>query len=339
MSEDPVGTVLGMVRGAWVTMLLRATAVLGICDLLDVPRPVTELAQRTGTDAPTLARMLRSLADLGLLERVGAEGYRTTPLGDCLREDHPSRTRDLVLMQATLPNLAAWHALEDAVRTGSGVYEQVNGVPSWEHLAQDPEAQRVFNAAMARRATGQVAAVRAAVDLSEVVTLVDVGGGRGAMLQGLLEAVPSLTGVVADQPAMAAEADAIFESAGLSARARGIPCDFFVSVPGGGDLYTISNVLHDWDDAEAVAILRTVRTAMPDHARLLAVEHVLDAPGRPADQLRDLHLVDLHMLVLFGARERTHAEYDALLAAAGFTPSRLAEPVTEWNVLEARPVG
>jgi hypothetical protein len=110
-------------------------------------------------------------------------------------------------------------------------------------------------------------------------------------------------------------------------------------VPGGGDLYTISNVLHDWDDAEAVAILRTVRTAMPDHARLLAVEHVLDAPGRPADQLRDLHLVDLHMLVLFGARERTHAEYDALLAAAGFTPSRLAEPVTEWNVLEARPVG
>jgi hypothetical protein len=109
-------------------------------------------------------------------------------------------------------------------------------------------------------------------------------------------------------------------------------------VPGGGDVYTISNVLHDWDDPEAVAILRTVRTAMPGHARLLVVEHVLDAPGRPAEQLRELHLVDLHMLVMFGARERTQEEYDDLLSEAGFTRSRLAEPVSEWNVLEARPL-
>src|SRR5262249_27576084 len=115
-------------------------------------------------------------------------------------------------------------------------------------------------------------------------------------------------------------------------------CDFFESVPGGGDVYTIANVLHDWDDDEALAILRTVRAAMPDHARLLVVEHVLDAPGRSFDALRDLHLVDLHMLVMFGARERTRAEYDALLTDAGFTTSRLAAPVSEWNVLEATPI-
>jgi hypothetical protein len=339
MNDDPVSSVLWMVRGAWVTMLLRATAVLGICDLLDESRTVSEVAARTATDAPTLARMLRSLTDLGLLERVGADRYCATLLGDCLREDHPSRVRDLVMMQATLPNLAAWHALDDAIRTGSGVYEQVNGASSWEHLARDPAAQRVFNAAMARRASGQVAAVRAAVDLSEVSILVDVGGGRGAMLTGLLEAEPSLRGIVADQPIVADEAQEAFATAGLGDRARAVSSDFFVSVPGEADVYTIANVLHDWGDADAVSILRTVRAAMPDHARLLVVEHVLDAPGRTPEELRDVHLVDLHMLVLFGARERSQAEYDELLSSAGFTASRLAEPVSEWNVLEARPSG
>jgi hypothetical protein len=112
-----------------------------------------------------------------------------------------------------------------------------------------------------------------------------------------------------------------------------------LSVPEGADVYTISNVLHDWDDGDSVAILGTVRRAMPAHARLLVVEHVLDAPGRSADQQRDVHLVDLHMLVMFGARERTKAEYDELLVAAGFTASVLADMGTDWNVLEARPAG
>jgi hypothetical protein len=136
---------------------------------------------------------------------------------------------------------------------------------------------------------------------------------------------------------MAAEADALFAARGLADRASGVPCDFFVSVPAGADVYTIANVLHDWDDDEAVAILRSVRAAMSSQGQLLVVEHVLDAPGRPADELRDLHLVDLHMLVMFGARERTKAEYDELLVRAGFTGSALADTRTEWNVLEARP--
>jgi CheY-like chemotaxis protein len=338
MGDDAVRSVLWMVRGAWTTMALRGACALGVFDVLDEPLALDEVAARTASHAPTLSRLLRILVDLGLLERVGSDGYRNTTLGSAARADHPSRVRDLVLMQATMPNLAAWGALDEAVRNGTGVYEQVNGLPLWEHLAQDPEAQRRFNASMARRASGQVTALLDATELADM-SLVDVGGGRGAMVLGLLEAVPSLTGTVADQPAVADEAEAIFASAGLGARAHGVPCDFFDSVPTGGDVYTISNVLHDWDDAEAVAILRTVRSAIPDHARLLVVEHILDAPGRSFEELRDLHLVDLHMLVMFGARERTQAEYDELLTAAGFTPSRLAEPVTEWNVLEARPAG
>ncbi len=339
MRDEPAGTVLWMIRGAWVTMAMRGAAALGLFDVLSVPRTLDEVADRTGSDPPTLSRLLRLLVDLGLVERVDPDTYRTTPAGDTLRDGHPSRMRDLLLMQATLPNLAAWGALDDAVRHGAGVFEQVNGKPMWALLADDPDTERRFNASMARRATGQVTALLAAADLTGVSTLVDVGGGRGAMLAGLLEAVPGLHGLVADRPAVADEATAALAAAGLGDRATGVPGDFFTSVPEGGDVYTISNVLHDWDDGDAVRILRTVRAAMPDHARLLVVEHVLDAPGRSAEELRDLHLVDLHMLVLFGARERTQAEYDDLLTESGFTPSRLAEPASEWNVLEARPAG
>ncbi len=339
MNDDPVRSVLWMARGAWITMELRAACELGVFDALDDPLTVDALAEVTHSDPPTLARLVRSLVDLGLLTVGDHAAYELTVLGATLREDHPSRLRDLVLMQATLPNLAAWGALDAAVRTGSGVFEKVNGMPSWEGLARDPEAQRRFNAAMARRAGAQVTAVLAATDLSDALTLLDVGGGRGAMLAGLLEALPSLKGVVADQPGVAAEAEAALAEAGLGDRASAVPCDFFTSVPEGGDVYTIANVLHDWDDAEAVAILRNVRAAMSHDARLLVVEHVLDAPGRSFEELRDIHLVDLHMLVLFGARERTQAEYDGLLTASGFTASRLADPVSEWNVLEARPVG
>jgi DNA-binding transcriptional ArsR family regulator len=337
MKDDPVRSVLWMVRGAWVTMAMRGACVIGVFDVLQGPLSVDEVAERTSADPPTVGRLLRLLVDLGLVEQVGDTTYRNTALGEVLRDGHPSRIGDLLLMQATIPNLAAWGALEEAMRTGSGVFEVVNGMSSWEQLAADPDAQRRFNAAMARRASGQVTALLAAIDFSEVSTLVDVGGGRGAMLTGLLEAVPSLHGTVADQPIVAAEAESAFAAAGLSERAGAVPSDFFASVPDGADVYTVSNVLHDWDDVEAVAILRTVRTAMAEHARLLVVEHVLDAPGRSFEELRDVHLVDLHMLVMFGGRERTQAEYDALLSAAGFSASRLAEPASEWNVLEARP--
>lgn len=337
MSDDPADSVLWMIRGAWVTMAMRGAAELGVFDVLAEPLTADEVADRTRADARTLARLLRLMADLELLERVGGDAYRSTPAGDTLRDGHPSRLRDLLLMQATLPNLGAWGALDDAMRSGTGVFEQVNGRSFWEYLGSDPAVQSRFNASMARRAAGQVKAVLAATDLTGVATLVDVGGGRGAMLTGLLEVSPTLRGIVADQPAVAAEADGFFSARGLDGRAKGEACDFFVSVPGGGDVYTISNVLHDWDDEEATAILTTVRAAMPAEATLLVVEHVLDAPGRSFEELRDVHLTDLHMLLLFGARERTQAEYDELLVAAGFTPSRLADPVTEWNVLVARP--
>jgi len=331
---DPADEVVWMVRGVWVTMCLRAGCELGVFDLLDRPRSAAELAAACSADPHAMARLLRVLADVGLVESPAGDRYVNTPRGECLRVDHPSQARTLALMQTWLPHVAGWTELAEAVRTGAGVFEAVNGAPMWELIAAHPEVERQFNGAMARRADGQIEAVLQSVDLSQVRSVVDVGGGRGALLAGLLEAHPELSGVVADRPEVAAEAEAAFAAAGWGERAHGVAADFFVSVPAAADLYLISNVLHDWDDDECVAILRAVCSAMGPGSRVLIVERVLDVPGRPFETARDVHLVDLHMLVTYGARERTFADYDALLTAAGFPPATLSGAGPSWNVIQ-----
>jgi hypothetical protein len=324
--------VIWMVRGAWVSQCVRATCELGIVDALDEPRNLAELATRTSSDQAALARLLRVLVDLGLVALADGH-YAATSRGEVLREGHPSGVRNLALMQTVIPNLTAWHHLADAVRRGKAVFEDLHGLTSWAWLAANPKEEAVFNAAMARRSALRVAAIRAAHDLSGARVVVDVGGGEGALLARLLAGQPSLRGIVADRPGVAAMAAAALAAAGLGERARGEPADFFVTVPSGGDIYVLSNVLHDWDDAEALSILRTVHAAMGPDALLLVVENVLDAPGREPSQQRDVHLVDLHMLLMFGARERTKAEYDAILVTAGFAPSTLGPSPNTWNVM------
>ena len=333
---DEVDEVVWMVRGAWVSLCVRAMCELGIVDVLDEPRDLQELAELTASDQATLARLLRVLVDLGLLS-VEDGHFAATSRGEVLGVSHPSGVRNLALMQTVLPNLTAWQHLSDAVRRGGAVFEDLHGMTSWNWLAAHPEDEVVFNAAMARRSALQVAAIRAAHDLSSARVLVDVGGGEGAMLVGLLSDQPELRGIVADRAPVATAATTALAEAGMGDRAHGESSDFFAEVPSGGDVYLLSNVLHDWDDAAATTILRTVRAAMQPDARLLLVENVLDAPGRTAPQQRDVHLVDLHMLVMFGARERTQAEYDSLLVAAGFAPSRLSPSPNTWNVLASQP--
>ena len=337
MSDDPVADVMWMVRGAWVTMSIRAGCRLGVFDHLVEPRSAAWLADATTSDAGALTRLLRALAEVGLLEARADDTYVDTDLGSTLATGHPRSLRSLALMQSWLPNVASWNHLDDAVRSGTGVYERVNGADPWGHLTAHPEQEAEFNRSMARRADGQVAAIVAGIDLGSTETVVDVGGGRGAMLAGVLRAWPRLTGVVADRPDVAAEADGAFADAGLSDRAHAVGTDFFESVPSGAEVYFLSNVLHDWDDDDCLRILRTVRSAMDTGSRLVIVERLLGVPGRSATEARDLAFLDLHMLVMFGARERTKSEYDALLADAGFRTGELIGPELSWNLVETQP--
>ncbi|WP_426592107.1 methyltransferase [Cellulomonas sp. McL0617] len=334
-AEDPVGDVVWMIRGHWVTLALRAAVDLGVLDHLAARTSVAALASETSCDPADLRRLLRTLADLGMVE-LTADHVVATPRGATLARGHPSGLRDLLLMQTSPPNIASWQRLADAVRAGGSVYEAVNGIGPWQYLAAHPEQGAIFDAAMARRGSEQAAVLVAGCDFSGVGTVVDVGGGRGAMLAEVLAAVPGLRGVVADRPEVAHAAGAFLARSGLADVAVGTAADFFESVPTGGDVYTVANVLHDWADRDAVRVLQTIGSAMTPAARLWVVERVLDAPGRLPEAQRDLHLLDLHMLVMFGARERTAAEYRALLTSAGFTEGRLIVAGGAWDVIEAR---
>ena len=220
---DEADEVVWMVRGAWVSLCLRAMCELGIVDVLDEPRDLQELAEITASDRATLARLLRVLVDLGLLS-VEDGRFAPTSRGEVLRVSHPSGVRNLALMQTVMPNLTAWQQLSDAVRRGGAVFEDLHGMSSWDWLAAHPEDEVVFNAAMARRSAQQVAAIRAAHDLSRARLLVDVGGGEGAMLAALLGEEPGLHGIVADRAPVAAAATAALAEAGLGERAHGEPC-------------------------------------------------------------------------------------------------------------------
>ena len=344
--KDPAEAVIWMIRGQWVTLSLRAAVELEVFDQLGTPMAISELATATSCDPEALVRLIRVLVDLGLIEVSGASigvGAATagivsvTPRGAVLARGHRSGLRDLLLTQTTVANLAVWQRLAEAIRAGDSVYTEVNGIGPWEMLAANPELGANFNGSMARRGSDQAAAVTSAFDCSDVGTLIDVGGGRGALLAELLTAFAELRGVVADRPEVAAAAQVFFTEVGLADRATAVATDFFESVPTGGDVYVVANVLHDWDDEAAVRILKTIRSAMGPSARLWVIERVLDAPDRAFEASRDLHFVDLHMLAMFGARERTFAEYNDILEAGGFTAGRLVTTNQPWDIIEVNP--
>jgi hypothetical protein len=213
----------------------------------------------------------------------------------------------------------------------------VQGARFFDHLARHPEQEAAFQGSMAGRAEQEAHDVVAAYDFSGVRHVVDVGGGRGILLAEILRAAPQARGVLVDRAAAVPAARAHLDAAGLSDRAECGVDDFFVAVPPGGDAYVLSRVLHDWHDEDAARILATCRQAMTVGSRLFVIDAIL--PERAVDAPAAIRM-DLHMLLLFGARERTEAEFGALLAASGFAIQRvvMTSSPTGLGVIEAMPV-
>jgi hypothetical protein len=357
--DDPVSVAAALVRGHLVGLSIRAAVELGVFDAfesgsasigtgLHPATPLDVLAARVSLEPGPLTRLLTVLADIGLVvppdasadsgpgagTDPGSPGYQLTRVGATFADGHPSRLRDLVLMRTERPVLDSWQRLAEALRTDAVVFESVNGADYWTHLARHPDQESRFNAAMARRGIEQAEALVSAGALLGTRTLLDVGGGEGAMLAELVRRNPDLAGLVGDRPEVAAAANTAFARQGLSDRARGVPVDFFVEVPAGVDAYALCSVLHDWADEDCRRILRTIRAAMTPGECLWVVERHLDAE-RSADALQELHLMDLHMLVLFGARERTRREYEQLLLSTGFSVTSVSTG-GDWDVIGAR---
>ena len=333
-ASPPPATLLQMMTGYWVSQALHVAAKLGIADLLaDGPVDCEDLAAATDTHAPSLQRVLRALASVGVFTEVSPGSFALTPLAELLRTETPGSMRALAIMYAE-EQYRAWGELLHSVRTGEMAFDHQFGLGYFEYLAQHPEADRVFNEAMTGWTHQLVRAVVDAYDFSPFKTIVDVGGGYGALLAAILRSNPGTRGVLFEQPHVVASAEEQLVAAGVADRCTFVSGDFFAAVPTGGDAYVLSQILHDWDDERCVAILGQCRRAMPDHGKLLVVELVLPEGDEPFLG----KWLDLHMLVLLGSRERTAAEYDTLFRAAGFKLARVVPTPPGPSVVEAVPV-
>jgi hypothetical protein len=334
---DPAGPQrLGRLMDGYLsTQLVYLAARLGIADALAAgPRTATELAAAVGVPADALSRVLRGLAVDEVLDELPGGRFALTATGDRLRADAPGSLRGAALVRGEL-YFAAAGGLLPALRAGGTAFEQVYGRRFFADLDADPAHEAVFAASMAGRADREAADLVAAYDFAGIRHLVDVGGGHGVLVTAILRSAPGVRATLVDRPAVVEPARARLAATGLAERCTVEAGDFFTAVPAGADAYVLSRVLHDWGDEEAGAILGTCRTAMPVGARLLVAEAIL--PERARDQ-PDAIRMDLNMLMLLGARERTEAEFRALLAGAGFTVTavvRTASPVG-LGLIEAR---
>jgi len=314
---------------------LYVAARLGIADLLkDGARGSEELARATGADARALHRLLRALASLGVFAEDADGRFAPSELGALLRSDVPGSLRAAAIFFGDERNWHAWGKLERSVMSGEPVRGPRGTQVFLEESARDPEGAALFNAAMTSLTSAFDAAVTAAYDFSRLGTLVDVGGGQGALISSILAANPALRGILFDIPPVIESARGRIGEAGLAGRCELVAGDFFASVPAGGDAYVLKWVIHDWDDERSVAILRNCHRAMARDGRLLLVERVVPERIDQSADTQGIVLGDLNMLLWTGGRERTAAEYGALLASAGFTPAGIVPTATQLSVIE-----
>jgi hypothetical protein len=323
-----------MIVGYRLSQALHVAAKLGIADLLaEGPRRAEDLAGVTGSHPSSLYRVLRLLASEGVFEELEEGQFTLTPLAEPLRSDAPNSLRARAIFDGEEWNWHPWGNLLHSTKTGGSAFDHTYGMAVFDYLKETPEAATSFDSLMAAQTRPWALSVADAYDFADIGTLVDVGGGYGALLAAILTAHPHLKGVLVELPHVVAGARPKLEEAGLAGRCQTVAGDFFQSVPDGGDAYILKHVLHDWDDDRCVSILGNCRRAISNEDRLLVIE-ILIAPGNEPGYGKYL---DLNMLVLTKGRERTEEQYRTLFEAAGFTLSRVVATRSELSIIEGRP--
>lgn len=313
-------------RAVWLAAHLRlADAVADEGTTLD------ELARRTGTHAPTLARLLEALVREGVFRRAADGRVEHTAISAGLRTGAPGSPHALLDVLLGGEHYEAWAAIGASLRTGRTAFEVRHGTSWIGYYERDPAAGRRFAEAMTASTHAFEEVVLAAHRFADFELAVDVGGSEGSLVRRLLRLHPGARGIVFDLPAVAAAAPASWAGSAEADRIKAVGGNFFEAVPEGGDLYLLKFVLHDWDDDRALAILRSVRRAVRSGGRVAIIESLLP----DGDQAHPGRLMDLNMLAMTGGRERTVGQYRALLEAAGFRVERVTPTPAPIGVIEA----
>lgn len=299
---------------------------LGIPDLLaSGSRSAGDLAIDCNAHPPSLERLLRALTSIGVFQRSSDGKYQNSSFSEILRKEHPQSLRGEALF---LPAPYIWQSLgtlSESVRDGKPAFDRVSGKTFFSYLAEHPGEAETFNRVMSHEILWTTPSVLRAYDFSQFERLVDVGGGTGLFLSHVLKAAPRLEGILFDQPQVVARATGSFQGE-LARRSTIVGGSFFDRLPEGGDAYVLRRVIHDWEDEDALKILRNVRSAITTSGKLLIIEGLIDSPTNPVG------LMDIMMLVL-GGRERTQDDFRKLVQIAGFTLNRIF-PAGAYSLLE-----
>jgi hypothetical protein len=331
--SSPQQVLMQTTQGIWIAQAVATAARLGIADALarSQPQESTALARAVGANAEALARLLRTLASLGVLSEPRPHEYALTSVGALLRSDVPGSMRDWLIAETDTPHWQAWGQLHEGVRSGQTVVPKLFGMHIYDYYAGHPEDLARFS-----RAMGNVSAMAAEgtlqhYDFSRARHIVDVGGAHGDLLLAILGGNPHARGTIFDRPHVVETARRAIQAKGYENRCEAVGGDFFQAVPPGGDLYVLKFILIDWKDAEAIRILNNCRTAITSDGRLLVIEMTIPDDNHPSPG----QLLDLNMLVMTGGQERTQSEYGNLLAEAGFRLTRIIPTGSPFHVLEA----
>jgi len=335
VNEQPAQVqMLQIISGFWISRAVYVISKLGIPDLLKSgPKTAEELASATKMHAPSLFRILRALASVGVLNSVDGGRFVQTPLSETLVTNAPGSLRWFAVSELGQEHYPAWGNLMHSVKTGEIAFDNFFGKDIWKYFQQNPEDAAIFNDSMSSMTAATNEAISSLYDFSIFGTIIDVGGGHGGLITSILQSNPRVKGVLFDAAEVIEGARSRIEDAGLAGRCETVAGDFFKSVPEGGDAYIMKWIIHDWDDERAITILKNCRSRMQANSKLILVDCVVPETDEPHFS----KFIDLNMLVMTGGKERTAKEFEQLLAAAGFRLQRVIPTDLPFSIVESEP--
>ena len=325
----PKDKIARMIVSKWLERPLLLCCKLGIPDLIAADEiSIEQISSQTDTHQGSLYRLMRALASEGIFEETGNKVFKNTELSNLLKS---SALGQMAVFMGSGWHNKAWDQLEHSIRTGETAFNHVYGEPLFDWLEKNPIASAVFNNAMTGGASFKRKVIADSYDFSGIETIVDVGGGHGALLVSILEKHPELKGIVFDLPEVTKGANEIIESSGLSDRIEVISGNFFKEVPA-GDCHIMSHIIHDWDDESCITILKNCRKTQKENGKSLVCECVVPEGNTPAMA----KLMDLEMLVVTpGGRERTEKEFRTLFEKSGYELGKIVDTPAEMKIIEA----
>ena len=335
-TEQPAAAqILQFITNFWSSRAVYVIAKLGIPDLLRAgPKTAEELASATKMHAPSLFRVLRALASIGVVTATGDGRFALSPVSELLVTDAPGSLRWFTISELGQEHYPAWGNLMHSVKTGEIAFDNFFGVDIWKYFQQNPEDGAVFQNSMSGVTAATNEQIRSLYDFSPFGTIIDIGGGHGGLITSILQANPNTKGVLFDAPQVIEAARPKIEAAGLADRCETVGGDFFKAVPPGGDLYMMKWIIHDWNDDQAITILRNCRNQMKPGGKLIIFDSVVPETNEPDFS----KFFDLNMLVMTGGKERTKKEFAQILEAAGFKLLRVIPTEVPTSIVEAEPV-